>query len=157
MIEPESRNNPSWDPFKVGQTGVMVMQSFETLVHPELGGKQGFTVEFVGNSGEIISVQLRQDSENMLNRMNAIEKARELLMEAATGGDVNGVSEYEAQSNGDFDQHPGHRRSARAQGDTGAMEEQLDEGLYESFPASDPVSITVTTVSGCHKPPTGRH
>lgn len=131
------------------------MQSFETLVHPELGGRQGFTVEFVGRSGEIISVQLRQDSENMLNRMNAIEKARELLMEAASGTDGSGVSEYEARSDGDFDR--GHRRSARAQGDTHEMEEQLDAGLYDSFPASDPVSITVTTVSGCHKPPTGRH
>ena len=55
------------------------MQSFETLVHPEHGGKLGFTVEFVGNSGEVISVQLRQGEDNMLNRMNAVEKARELL------------------------------------------------------------------------------
>jgi len=133
------------------------MQSFETLVHPELGGKLGFTVEFVGNSGEVISVQLRQGDDHMLNRMNAVEKARELLVEAAAlEGDY--VSEYEAQSDGNFDALPGHRRSARALGDIEAMEEQLDAGLYDSFPASDPVSITVSTVSGRHKPPTsGRH
>lgn len=132
------------------------MQSFETVVHPEMGGRLGFTVEFVGNAGEVISVQLRQDAENMLNRLNAVEKARELLMEAAAveGG---GASQYDAQSNGNFDESAGHRRSARAMGDAEAMEEQLDAGLYDSFPASDPVSITVTTVSGCHKPPSGRH
>lgn len=135
------------------------MQSFETLVHPEMGGKLGFTVEFVGNAGEVISVQLRQDGENMLNRLNAVEKARELLVEASALEAGNGnVSDYEAQSNGNFDQQTGHRRSARARRDLEAMEEQLDAGLYDSFPASDPVSITITTVSGCHKPPTpGRH
>lgn len=133
------------------------MQSFETLVHPEMGGKLGFTVEFVGNAGEVISVQLRQDADNMLNRLNAVEKARELLMEASAleAGDSGS---YEAQSNGNFDNERGHRRSARALGDLEAMEEQLDAGLYDSFPASDPVSITITTVTGCHKPPTpGRH
>ncbi|UVC08109.1 hypothetical protein IHQ71_23595 [Rhizobium sp. TH2] len=134
------------------------MQSFETLVHPELGGKLGFTVEFVGNAGEIISVQLRQDADNMLNRVNAVEKARELLIEAAAiEGGLDYASEYEAQSNGDFDHldqdGPAGLRSARATGDLAMMEEQLDEGLYESFPASDPVSITISTVSGCHKPP----
>lgn len=135
------------------------MQSFETLVHPELGGKLGFTVEFVGTSGEVISVQLRQSEDNMLNRLNAVEKAREMLIEAAAlDGARDYASEYEAQSDGNFDAHPGHRRSARALGDTEAMEEQLDAGLYDSFPASDPVSITVSTVSGRHKPPTpGRH
>ena len=134
------------------------MQSFETLVHPEMGGKLGFTVEFVGNAGEIISVQLRQNEDNMLNRINAVEKARELLIEAAAiEGGLDYASEYEAQSNGDFDHldqgGPTGLRSARATGDRKMMEEQLDEGLYESFPASDPVSITISTVSGCHKPP----
>jgi len=137
----------------------MVMQNFETIVHPELGGRLGFTVEFVGNSGEVISVQIRQNADNMLNRMNAVERARELLIEAsALEGTSDYASHYEAQSDGNFDALSGHRRSARALGDIEAMEEQLDAGLYDSFPASDPVSITVSTVTGCHKPPTpGRH
>ena len=133
------------------------MQSIETLVHAELGGKLGVTVEFVGNAGEIISVQLRQNSDNMLNRINAVEKARELLIEAAAiEGGLDYASEYEAQSNGNFDHladGPTGLRSARATGDLAMMEEQLDEGLHESFPASDPVSITISTVSGRHKPP----
>ncbi|MBX9454865.1 MAG: hypothetical protein KL863_01860 [Rhizobium sp.] len=133
------------------------MQSFETLVHPEMGGKLSFTVEFVGNSGEVISVQLRQNADNMLNRVNAIEKARELLVEAAAL-EVGAISDYDAQSNGNLDHQSSHRRSARSLGDAAIMEEQLDAGLYDSFPASDPVSITITTVTGCHKPPIpGRH
>ena len=138
------------------------MQNFDTLVHPEMGGKLGFTVEFVGNAGEVISVTMRQDPDNMLNRVNAVEKARELLIEAAAlEGGNDYASTYDAQSNGDFDNVdtglPG-LRSARALGDLAAMEEQLDAGLYDSFPASDPVSITVSTVTGCHKPPeTNRH
>ena len=134
------------------------MQSFETLVHPELGGKLGFTVEFVGNSGEVISVQLRQDDDNMLNRLNAVEKARELLVEAASIDGEFASAEEGSRRSENADAHPGHRRSARAVGDIEAMEEQLEAGLYDSFPASDPVSITISTVTGCHKPPTsGRH
>lgn len=134
------------------------MQSFETLVHPEMGGKLGFTVEFIGNAGEVISVQLRQDADNMINRLNAVEKARKLLVEASALAAGNGVSDYEAQSNGNFDQERGPRRSARSMDDVDTMEEQLDAGLYDSFPASDPVSVTITTVTGCHKPRTSdRH
>ena len=35
--------------------------------------------------------------------------------------------------------------SARTQKDDGEMERQLQEGLEESFPASDPVSATITS------------
>ncbi len=41
-------------------------------------------------------------------------------------------------------------RSARAASDTRTMEEQLDEGLESSFPASDPVAVTSSGI------PTGR-
>lgn len=36
--------------------------------------------------------------------------------------------------------------------DADALEEQLDEGLEDSFPASDPVSVTSTAISGGAKP-----
>ncbi|MCO5147258.1 MAG: hypothetical protein M9895_13910 [Aquamicrobium sp.] len=36
--------------------------------------------------------------------------------------------------------------------DAETLEEQLDEGLEDSFPASDPVSITTTAISGGAKP-----
>ncbi|TWF52164.1 hypothetical protein [Neorhizobium alkalisoli] len=45
-------------------------------------------------------------------------------------------------------------RSARDKGDAADLEEQLDEGLEDTFPASDPVSATVTSIpSGTPKPP----
>ncbi|WP_246748568.1 hypothetical protein [Rhizobium setariae] len=121
------------------------MHNVETQVHPEHGGKTGFTVEFVGDTGEIVSVFLRQDDESNLNRLNAIDKARALL---AQMGSFDDSAFIDAASISSTD----HMRSARSVGDTYTMEEQLDEGLEGSFPASDPVSITVSTISGGHKP-----
>lgn len=37
--------------------------------------------------------------------------------------------------------------------DDETLEEQLDEGLEDSFPASDPVSITTTAISGSARAP----
>ena len=119
------------------------MQHVETRVHPEQAGKLGFTVEFVGDSGEIVSVFMRQSED--LNRLNAVDKAKSVLMEI---GSIDESAFVDSLS----DVNPDHKRSARSVGDTGTMEEQLDEGLEASFPASDPVSITVSTVSGVHKP-----
>lgn len=45
-------------------------------------------------------------------------------------------------------------QSAREKGDANDLEEQLDEGLEETFPASDPVSVSVTSIpAGTPKPP----
>ncbi|MDQ0318841.1 putative neutral ceramidase superfamily lipid hydrolase [Pararhizobium capsulatum DSM 1112] len=108
-----------------------------TQVIPEQGGKMGFTVEFVGDHGEVVSVTMPTGADDSLNRLNAIEKAKSVLMDTAnSGGDKEGGAEEAMKA----------RRSARAAGDTGTMEEQLDEGLEGTFPASDPVSITASTI-----------
>ena len=123
------------------------MQNVETQVHPEQAGKLGFTVEFVGDTGEVISVFMRQNGESNLNRLNAVDKARALMVE------ISALDESKLASpcaEGD-EECAKALRSARAAGDIGTMEEQLDEGLEASFPASDPVSITVSTVSGRHR------
>lgn len=39
------------------------------------------------------------------------------------------------------------RRSGRPK-DADKLEDQLDEGLEDSFPASDPVSVTITSIPG---------
>lgn len=44
------------------------------------------------------------------------------------------------------------RRSDARPKDQDILEEELDEGLEDSFPASDPVSVTSTTISGAPKP-----
>lgn len=41
-----------------------------------------------------------------------------------------------------------HANPADPQRDAGTLEEQLDEGLEDSFPASDPISVTSTSISG---------
>lgn len=49
---------------------------------------------------------------------------------------------------------PGRRTPGRAV-DRLTLEEQLQEGLEDSFPASDPVSVTTTAIPGCPKPKQG--
>ncbi|PTM91419.1 hypothetical protein [Mycoplana dimorpha] len=112
------------------------MRVVGTQVHPEMGGKAGFTVEFVGESGEVISVRLQASEDGDLNRLNAVDKAKAMLLQVATQeGDMPECSDEMTC-----------RRSARATGDTDTMEEELDEGLEASFPASDPVSITTSAI-----------
>ncbi|MGO4197067.1 hypothetical protein AB4Z13_17110 [Rhizobium sp. YAF28] len=111
------------------------MQVVGTQVIPAYGGKGGFTVEFVGDGGEVVSVQIKNDPGQQLNRLNAVEKAREVMSRFAT-----------AKIRDDDDGRPSVLRSARAAGDKGTMEEQLDEGLEGTFPASDPVSVTNTAI-----------
>jgi len=112
------------------------MQVVGTQVIPEMGGKLGFTVEFVGDGGEVVSVVLRNDETQSVNSRNAVELAKAVMLEmaAAEAGDVNS-------------DRPTARLSARAAGDRNAIEEQLDEGLEGTFPASDPVSATGSTIS----------
>lgn len=43
--------------------------------------------------------------------------------------------------------------SAREKGHAGDLEEQLNEGLEDTFPASDPVSTTVTSIPAGTPPP----
>lgn len=121
------------------------MQLIGTQVHAEQGGKRGFTVEFVGDGGEVISVQLRASEGSDLNRQNALEKARDLMRDVADR-DLTDVVDLEAQP------------SARQARDEDEMESQLDEGLEDTFPASDPVSVTSsTTAGGMHGTAANKH
>lgn len=109
-----------------------------TQVIPEQGGKMGYTVEFVGDHGEVVSVTMPNGTDETLNRLNAIEKAKRVLIDTAkSGGNTEGGADEALKS----------RQSARSAGDTGTLEEQLDEGLEGTFPASDPVSVTSSTIA----------
>lgn len=109
------------------------MQVVGTQIIAAGGGKDGFTVEFVSDDGAVVSVQMR--GEEGLNRQNAIIKAQSLM---------SAIASAEAREGGDMRVE----RSARAAGDTAELEEQLDRGLEDSFPASDPVSVTRSSVPG---------
>ena len=121
------------------------MQIVGTQVHEEMGGKLGYIVEFVGDGGEVVSVQLRQGENASINRMNAMEKAKVLLLQAATFNpdDLETPLEFRTRDTG-LSGVP----SARQAGDKSELEEQLDEGLEDSFPASDPVSVTHSMTAG---------
>ncbi|TCS04447.1 hypothetical protein [Rhizobium sp. BK418] len=83
---------------------------------------EGFVVEFGGEGEDRIAVMLREAAD--LTQDNAIAKARALLATAL---------------------EPVHGDSARNK-DAALLEEELDEGLEDSFPASDPVSVTVSSI-----------
>jgi len=112
-------------------------------VHPERGGKAGYTVEFVGENGEIVTILCPQDAEGSLNRMNAVSRAKEILAAAAQADEAPLAITGTRQSSSVPD---GALASARQAHDQDAMEEQLEEGLEDTFPASDPVSITSSTI-----------
>ncbi|MCZ4094593.1 MULTISPECIES: hypothetical protein [Sinorhizobium] len=116
-----------------------------TQVIPEQGGRSGFTVEFVGEGGEIVSVSMRNDAARSLNRLNAVERAKTVMMELARA-DTDAL-----ESDPDAEHKIKTARTARAAKDTGEMERQLDEGLEDTFPASDPVSVTGTTIASDHR------
>jgi hypothetical protein len=47
------------------------------------------------------------------------------------------------------------RRTAGRSEDPRVLEEQLQEGLEDSFPGSDPISVTTSLISGSPKPKDG--
>ncbi|CAN7701491.1 hypothetical protein LJR098_002510 [Rhizobium sp. LjRoot98] len=132
-------------------------------VHEE---NSGVTVEFVGEGGDVVSVHMKNDENGNLNRLNAEEKAKAVMVQIATfDTDLEEASEASAESNeqpsqsahtasvpATYAENPETSpavlslRSARAAQDTGTLEEHLDEGLESSFPASDPVSATVSSI-----------
>ncbi|MGE6782707.1 hypothetical protein ACQKGL_09320 [Ensifer adhaerens] len=110
-------------------------------VTAEKAGRSGFTVEFVGDGGQVVTVMCPQDGAGSLNRLNAIEKAKEILQAAIA------TEEAVAAAAGDAGARRGTLPNARQAHDRDAMEEQLDEGLEDTFPASDPVSIASSTIA----------
>lgn len=110
------------------------MQVIGTQILAENGG---VTVEFVGEGGEVVSVLMQQASSQSLNRANAVEKAKVILLQIAN---LRGEPELNQEQAGEI------RRSARSARDTGTLEEELEEGLEGTFPASDPVSATYSAI-----------
>ncbi|MFK0329972.1 MULTISPECIES: hypothetical protein [unclassified Rhizobium] len=117
------------------------MQVIGTQVIPEQGGRRGFTVEFVGKGGEVVSVLLRKDMDRTLTSNNAIDRAKAVMGELASFDETAALSSVETGA---------AQPSARAAGDVDEMEDQLAQGLEDSFPASDPVSVTSSAI------PTGK-
>ncbi len=125
------------------------MQVISTQVHEEAGRRPGFTVEFVGDGGEVISVHMKQTASGGIDRHNALEKARALLLQVGSfaGADSKergGCDPLGPEETGISDAV----LSARRAQDSEELEDQLEEGLEDSFPASDPVSATYSSTPG---------
>ncbi|WDZ81179.1 hypothetical protein PWG15_25925 (plasmid) [Ensifer adhaerens] len=113
-------------------------------VSVERAGRAGFSIEFVGDGGEVVSVLCPQDDAGSLNRLNAIAKAKDMLRTALAADEaLQAVGGQKGSLRG---QLPNARRAH----DRDAMEEQLEEGLEDTFPASDPVSIATSTIARGH-------
>ncbi|MGO7215011.1 hypothetical protein ACC817_33120 [Rhizobium ruizarguesonis] len=84
--------------------------------------EDGFVVEFGGEGEDSIAVTLRSTPE--LTPENAVLRAKALLAAAI---------------------EPAHGDSARGK-DPALLEEELEEGLEDSFPASDPISVTSSSI-----------
>jgi len=127
--------------------------------------KSGVTVEFIGEGGDVVSVHMNKDEGGTVNRLKAEEKAKAVMVQIATFDTEVGETDNTSAEAVD-DKEPSSfgtapavdtgetvvspavasLRSARAAQDTGTLEEHLDEGLESSFPASDPVSATTSTI-----------
>jgi hypothetical protein len=57
------------------------MEIIGKQVHEE---KSGVTVEFIGEGGDIVSVHMKKDEGGSLNRMNAEDKAKAVMVQIAT-------------------------------------------------------------------------
>jgi hypothetical protein len=113
-----------------------------TQVIAEGSGNAGYTVEFIAQGGDVISVSLRSGASDV-NRTNAVAKAKEYLAHLVNSNELpDEMIDAENQDG---------RAATVASSTTPSrqdMEDQLNEGLEDSFPASDPVSATITSIPG---------
>lgn len=115
----------------------------EIIESPEASGS--FLVEFHGDGGEKVSVQMAQTESGALTRDNALGKAQVLLLQASRFGTTD-IAEAES------DEPSEAVESLRQEQQENSMQKggsALEEGLEDTYPASDPVSATHTsTMSG---------
>ncbi|MDO1584244.1 hypothetical protein [Rhizobium oryzicola] len=117
-----------------------------TQVIAEGSGQSGYTVEFVSEQGDVVSVSLR-GQDGAVNRNNAVAKAKVFLEDLVRAGTlpdelVDGENQ-DGRAATMASRHP-----AAGRGEPQSQEDMLNEGLEDTFPASDPVSSTITSIPG---------
>ncbi|KJF69222.1 hypothetical protein [Rhizobium nepotum] len=106
------------------------------------------SVEFVGRDGEQVSVRLA-DGLKGIDDAEAIKRASAVITQLTAFGTrviADAPSQLSALGTA-RDEAPHGQASARTSKDRDILEEELDEGLEESFPASDPVSAVGTSIA----------
>ncbi|EKF57452.1 hypothetical protein QWE_20857 [Agrobacterium albertimagni AOL15] len=120
------------------------MQIIGTEVIEGHDAKGGFVVEFLGDGGEKVSVHMAQSENGGLNRDNALQKAQVLLVQASRFG---ATAESEGGDGADepSDAVESLRQEQHEKADSKNSDSALQEGLEDTFPASDPVSASYTS------------
>ncbi len=121
------------------------MQIIETEVIEGNAPTEGFLVEFRGDGGEKVSVHMAQTDNGNLTRHNALQKAQVLLLQASRFGMTDAEDE-------DSDEEPSEaveslRQEQQEKSDAQHGGSALQEGLEDTFPASDPVSASHTSTA----------
>ncbi|MFN7091111.1 MAG: hypothetical protein ACK4P4_11220 [Allorhizobium sp.] len=116
------------------------MQIIGTEVIESHDAKGGFVVEFLGDGGEKVSVHMAQSENGGLNRDNALQKAQVLLVQASRFG-ATAESGNDEQS----EAVESLRQEQQETADDPNSNSALQEGLEDTFPASDPVSASYTS------------
>ncbi|KPF43417.1 hypothetical protein ACSV9I_19085 [Rhizobium sp. G187] len=96
-------------------------------------------VEFRGDGGERIAVTMAQ-GEDRLASEDAVAKAQVMLLQAASFGTSADPTNTESSDAVDS--------LRQEQADQDSRKSDLQEGLEDTFPASDPVSATYTSTPG---------
>ncbi|WP_198650663.1 hypothetical protein [Agrobacterium pusense] len=107
------------------------------------------SVEFAGSDGDHVSVRLADGLEG-IDDAEAIKRASAVMVQLTAFGTRQGAdapSQFSrlgtAQNDGTREQGERVQASARTARDRDVLEEELED----SFPASDPVSATVTSIA----------
>ncbi|GGA90089.1 hypothetical protein GCM10011491_17490 [Brucella endophytica] len=116
------------------------MQLRETRIIPASTPNEAPSVEFMGEKGERVTVRFAKDEEMAeCDRSTLIAEATFILSQLANADMAGGLDK---KTGG------GDARTDERTGDPVELEEQLQEGLRETFPGSDPVSVVSTGIPG---------
>ncbi|MFC4624944.1 hypothetical protein ACFO1V_06860 [Daeguia caeni] len=118
------------------------MDIIETRIS-SIAGFQLYQVEFMTAGEEQVTVKVRNDSNSELPRDEVIRRAAVALSSALGHACVECGLESDTLIT---------RPSARRAGDMEELERQLNEGLEDSFPASDPVAATSSAIPASADP-----
>ncbi|MBW8284154.1 MAG: hypothetical protein K0M55_11160, partial [Rhizobium sp.] len=97
------------------------------------------------------SVRMKQGQSGELSRDNALEKARALLVQVGSFGAEPMKENARTPSQEGDDSVSDAVLSARRAQDEAELDQQVDEGLIDTFPASDPVSATYSSTAGANR------
>lgn len=133
------------------------MQLIDTRVTPSTPGMGSYSIEFIGEGGESISVMLKDDrSEAAFDIDSLIEKAKAIMIQIATVSRGTAASAGDAES-GPIGQSPDRSSvpnkqyattdEGRFEENSEPLKEQFDDRLEDNLPVRDPVS------PHCKEPP----